>query len=461
MHVFSNLYEMRAFSGHGRRRRYGYPRLKFTFLLLSLCFPIFCTAEATTRVKDVRIADHYGQLRVVFDLSSAVTHRVSVLKNPDRVVLDIDKCRVDDRLFPSRMRNNLLKGIRSNRKSGGRLRVVFDLNEAVTPTSFLLPPDDGKSHRLVVDLVAAVGKKRPGPVLSTQDKSTHLRDVIIAIDAGHGGKDPGAIGRGGSYEKHIVLSIAKRLKKLIDRERGMRAVLIRERDVFISLRQRIKKARAKNAEIFLSIHADAVVDRRVRGSSVYVLSQRGASSEEARILAKRENEVDGIGGVRFEDYDDTVNSTLVDLSKEKTIERSMYLAEDILQELKLVGKVSRKHVEQAGFMVLKSLDIPSVLIETAFISNPQEEKRLKSRTHQQKLAKAILQGLRRYCREHCDDDTLLANGSSRHVIRRGETLSEIAYRYRVDIFDIREANALRSDVIRAGQVLLIPASAGT
>ena len=448
------------FYGIGRCQRCGYPRLKLVFLLLLLSFPIFCTAEVT-KVKDVRIADHHGQLRVVFDLSSAVTHHVSVFKNPDRVVLDIDRCKADGKLFSPRMTGNLLKGIRHAQKFGEKLRIVFDLNKAVTPTSFLLKPAGGKGHRLVVDLVTVAKEKRAYPVLVAQEKPTRFRDVIVAIDAGHGGKDPGAVGRNGTYEKHIVLSIAKRLKKLIDRERGMRAILVRDRDTFIPLKQRIKKARRKNADMFLSIHADAAVDRRVRGSSVYVLSQRGATSEAARILAKRENEVDKIGGVSLEDRGDELKYVIVDMSQNKTIEYSMYLAEDILQELSLVGKVSRKRVEQAGFVVLKSPDIPSVLIETAFISNPREEKRLKSRAHQQKLAKAILAGLRRYCREHCPSDALLANGSSRHVIRQGETLSGIAYHYQVSIFDIRKANALRSDVIRAGQVLLIPASAGT
>lgn len=432
------------------------------FLLFLFCFPTLWAAEVA-KIKDIRIADRHHQTRVVFDLSSAVKHHVFALKNPDRVVLDIYKCKTNNKLAPPKIAGTLLKGMRYAQKSGKKLRIVFDLNTAVTPQSFLLEPDGDKGHRLVIDLTPTAIKNRTTPVLVANKKPTRFRDVIIAIDAGHGGRDPGAIGHGGSYEKDIVLSVAKRLKALIDKENGMRAVLIRERDTYITLRQRIKKASEKNADIFISIHADAAVDRRVRGSSVYVLSKRGATSEAARILARRENEVDKIGGVNLEGRDDSLKSVLVDLSQDKTIEYSIYLAEDILHELGLIGNVSRRHVEQAGFAVLKSPDIPSVLVETAFISNAQEEKRLKSRVHQQKLAKAMLKGLRRYCSEHCPSDVLLANvrESGKHVTRRGETLSGIAHRYQVNIMDIRKANKLRSNMIRAGQVLLIPASAGT
>ena len=444
-----------------RRQRYFF-LLPLVFLLFLPCLSTLSAAEVA-KIEDVRIADHQGHTRVVFDLSSTVTHRIFVQKNPDRVVLDIPACNANGKLASNQVAGALLKRMRHAQKPGGKLRIVFDLNTAATPKSFLLEPSGHKGYRLVVDLTAATGKNRIAPVQVAHEKPIRFRDVVVAIDAGHGGRDPGAIGRGGSYEKDIVLSVAKRLKKLVDREKGMRAILIRDRDTFIPLKQRIKKARKGSADMFVSIHADAAVDRRVRGSSVYVLSQRGATSEAARILAQRENEVDKIGGVSLEDRDDTLKYVLVDLSQNKTIEHSMNLAEAILRELSLIGNVSRNRVEQAGFVVLKSPDIPSVLVETAFISNPQEEKRLKSRAHQQKLAMAILKGLRRYCSDYCPGDTLLASTreSGKHVIRWGETLSGIAHRYQVSIVDIRKVNRLRSDVIRAGQVLLIPASTGT
>ena len=301
-----------------------------------------------------------------------------------------------------------------------------------------------------------------------QDAPASFRDVVVAIDAGHGGKDPGATGRGGTREKDIVLSISKRLKKLIDNEPGMRAFMIRSGDTFVPLRGRIEKASKQNADIFVSIHADAAVNRRAKGSSVYVLSQNGATSEAARILAKRENESDKIGGVSLENKDDVLKSVLVDLSQTATIDASIDLAEDILKELGQVGNILRDKVEQAGFAVLKSPDIPSVLVETAFISNPQEEKRLKTAEHQQKLATAILKGLRRYTKDHAPPNAILANvqnssSQATYTIKRGDTLSGIAIRYQVSLVDLRKVNGLRSDMLRVGQVLTIPATvtAGT
>jgi N-acetylmuramoyl-L-alanine amidase len=245
--------------------------------------------------------------------------------------------------------------------------------------------------------------------------------------------------------------------------------MIRNGDTFVPLRGRIQKASKQNADIFISIHADAAVNRRAKGSSVYVLSQNGATSEAARILAKRENEADKIGGVSLENKDDVLKSVLVDLSQTATIDASIDLAEDILLELGQVGNVLRDKVEQAGFAVLKSPDIPSVLVETAFISNPQEEKRLKTASHQQKLAVAILKGLRRYAKDHSPPNAILANNQSSgsahatYTIKSGDTLSGIAIRYQVSLVDLRRVNSLRSDKLRVGQVLKLPATvtAGT
>ncbi len=442
------------------------------FFLILFAFPVVGVAEVV-KITDVRIADRLSNTRVVFDLSSATNHKVFVLKNPDRLVLDIEHCNANGKLNISRVGGTLLKGMRYAQKSNEKLRVVFDLNTTVTPKTFLLAPTEGKDHRLVIDLASTTlvsaatasttNEKKPKPVLVIREAPASIRDVVIAIDAGHGGKDPGAIGRGGSREKYIVLAIVKRLQKLIAQEKGMRAVLIRDRDTFVPLRGRIKKASNKNADVFISIHADAAVNRKARGSSVYVLSQHGATSEAARILAQRENEVDKIGGVSLEDKDAVLKSVLVDLSQTATIDASVDLAEDILKELSKIGNVSRKRVEQAGFAVLKSPDIPSVLVETAFISNPKEENRLKTSTHQQALAQAIMKGLRHYLKDRAPIGTLLAsiNSSSTHTIRRGETLSGIAHQYQVRVIDIRRANALKSNVIRIGQVLTIPVSAGT
>ena len=436
--------------------------LRIVYFLIFLSLPTLGTTEIT-KVKDLRIADRQSKTRVVFDLSSAASHNIFVLKNPDRVVLDIQNCNANGKLAASRVAGTLLKGMRYAQKSQDRLRVVFDLNKRVTPQSFLLPPTKNKDYRLVIDFTSANQVNLTKPVIEVKKAPLNYRDVIIAIDAGHGGKDPGAIGRKGTREKDIVLSVSKRLKKIIDKERGMKAVLIRDRDTFIPLRGRIKRASGVDADVFISIHADAAVNSRARGSSVYVLSEHGATSEAARILAKRENEVDKIGGISLEDKDAVLKSVLVDLSQTATIDASIDLAQDILSELSKIGNVSRRQVEQAGFAVLKSPDIPSVLVETAFISNPHEEQRLKSSKHQQALAQAILKGVRRYFVDHAPNDALLANlgRTSTHTIRRGETLSGIANRYQVRVIDLRRVNELKSDKIRVGQVLTIPASTGT
>ena len=451
--IYTNLRDI--FSGMGGR----HPCLT---LLLLLSLPSFCAAEMT-KINDVRIADRQSYTRVVFDLSATAKHHIFVLKNPDRVVLDIEECDANGKLTSPRIAGTLLNGMRYAQKSGEKLRIVFDLTTTVTPKSFLLAPAQDKDHRLVIDLSSTTEENQTQPIIAVIEAPVNLRNVIIAIDAGHGGKDPGAIGRGGTREKDIVLSIAKRLKALIDKEKGMQAVLIRDRDMFIHLKGRKEKAKNIEADIFISIHADAARNRRARGSSVYVLSQRGATSEVARFLAQRENEADKIGGVSLEDKDPVLKSVLVDLSQTATIDASIDLADDILGELRGVGEVLRNRVEQAGFVVLKSLDIPSVLVETAFISNPQEEKRLKSSKHQQALAQAILKGVRRYLKDHAPSDAILANldRSSSHTIRRGETLSGIANRYQVNVVDLRKANELKTDVIRVGQILTIPALAGT
>ena len=441
------------------------------FLLL-LSFSSF-SATNLAKISDVRIADRAADTRIVFDLTSSVKHSVFILQNPDRVVLDIEQCNANGKLKSNRINGTLVKDLRYSQKTHEKLRVVFDLNSRVSPKSFLLPPSNGKAYRLVIDLTSstAVASKadtskitnpKVEPVVAMQTEPKMYRDVVVAIDAGHGGKDPGAIGRGGTREKDIVLSISKRLKKLIDQEPGLQAFLIRSGDTYVPLRGRIKKASKKNADIFISIHADAAVNRRAKGSSVYVLSQNGATSEAARILAKRENESDKIGGVSLENKDDVLKSVLVDLSQTATIDASIDLAEDILKELGQVGNILRDKVEQAGFAVLKSPDIPSVLVETAFISNPQEEKRLKTSKHQKKLATAILKGLRHYAKNHAPPNVILANvqnstSQATYTIKRGDTLSGIAIRYHVRLIDLRKVNGLRSDVLRVGQVLTIPA----
>lgn len=418
----------------------------------------------TALVTGVRVAAGRGTTRVVFDLTAPVAHHVFALHDPERIVVDLDRTTLFAIPEALSLKGTALRSVRYG-KQGQGLRIVFDVSGGLVPKSFVLPPSESLGHRLVVDLRPSGTRREARPAKSTRQSARPVepalrvrRDLVIAIDPGHGGKDPGATGRRGTREKDVVLSIARRLKALIDKEPGMRAVMTRDQDVFIPLRGRISKARRYKADIFVSIHADAARNRSARGASVYVLSPRGATSEHARWLAQNENKVDLVGGVSLGDKDEVLKSVLLDLSQTATLEDSFELAGEILKQLKRVGRVRSKRVEQAGFVVLKSPDIPSVLVETAFISNPSEERRLRKRSHQEALAKAILSGLKDYLRSNAPPDTRLASiRGSRHVIRKGETLSTIASRYRVGLGRLRRVNALHGDRIRVGQVLTIPA----
>ncbi len=412
-------------------------------------------ALAQARVEGVRLWAAPDHTRVVFDISAPLEHELFALEGPDRVVVDLADARLRAALEQVDLKDSLIHGIRSAPRNGDDLRVVFDMAKAVRPKSFLLKPNEEYGHRLVIDLYDPA-RQDAGPV-KVADRGGP-RERVIAIDAGHGGEDPGARGHRGTLEKEVVLSIARRLARLVEREPGMRAVLVRDGDYYISLRERIEKARAHRADMFVSIHADAFRDRRAHGSSVYVLSRHGASTEAARWLAERENAADLVGGVSLDDKDDLLASVLLDLSQTATIEASMNVAERVLDHLERIGRVHKDEPGQAGFVVLKSPDIPSILVETAFISNPAEERKLRNARHQQRLARAMLRGIRAYWQRKAPVGSVWA--AREHVIRRGETLSSIARRYQVNLQTLRSANDLNGDLIRAGQVLRIPARGG-
>jgi N-acetylmuramoyl-L-alanine amidase len=379
---------------------------------LSLALAAFgALAAKPVTIKDVRLWAGPDSTRLVFDLSAPAEHSLLTLNNPDRVVVDIPAGVLqNERALPAGQ--GFVKQLRAASRPNGDLRVVVDLTEPAEPKSFSIGPQQSYGHRLVLDLTPskkqAAAKPAAPPKVVKAAADAHGRDIIVAIDAGHGGVDPGSIGKRGTYEKHVTLAIARRLKERIDREPGMRAVLTREDDTFVELRERIRRARRHQADMFVSIHADSYTDRSVAGSSVYVLSARGASDESARWLADRENAADLIGGVKLDDKDSVLASVLLDLSQGASMSASIDAADKVMNELYKIGNVTKRGVKHAGFLVLKSPDIPSLLVETAFISNPTEEARLVDPKHQQRLAEAIHAGVRSYFYSNPPPGTLIA-----------------------------------------------------
>ena len=432
--------------------RAGLKRTAWVLLLVGLALP----AWAEVQVKGVRMWPAPDNTRLVFDLSDPVDHTLFTLKAPDRIVIDLKDAQYPGQLPGFDFSKSYIKNIRYAARKDKAVRFVLDLNAQVRPKSFVLKPHGEYGHRLVIDLFDAE-QAAPLKSLPSQDtRPERAREVIIAIDAGHGGEDPGALGRKGTREKDVVLAIARKLERLLQQEPGMKPVMIRDGDYYVGLRDRVEKARQYQADLFVSIHADAFNDHRARGSSVYVLSDRGASSEAARFLAESENSADLIGGVSLDDKDDLLKLVLVDMVKNSTIEESHDVAARVLRDLRHVNTLHKNRVEQAAFRVLKSPDVPSILIETAFISNPEGERKLRSSRHQQALANAILSGIRSYFHTNPPPGTVLASRPTRHVVNRGDTLSEIAARYRVSVGTLRRHNGLRSDRLKVGEVLHIP-----
>ena len=435
------------------------------FILLN-CLIFFSTSvfAKTVTVDNVRVWAAPDSTRVVFDVSGPVKHKLFSLNKPHRAVIDLKNTTLKKNTTQPKALDKYLKGIRSGARNKNDLRIVLDLKKQIKYKIFQLQPNKHYGHRLVIDLFDAeirqVKKEQTRKEIKKETQQpAKLRDVIIAIDAGHGGDDPGAKGPSGVYEKNVVLKIAKSLAEVINKERGMRAVLIRKGDYYIKLRNRIEKAREYKADLFISIHADAFRDPKVRGSSVYVLSKKGASSEAAKWLAEKENSSDLIGGVSLENKDDLVASVLLDLSQTASLEASIDIADRILKGLRTVGRVHKRNVQSAPFAVLKSPDIPSILIETAFISNPIEEKKLTNSKHRKKMSNAILIGLKGYFRDFAPEGSLLS--SRKHIIERGETLSTIAQLYRISPNILRKYNSLQGDFVRAGQTIIIPRNSGT
>ncbi|HSX61219.1 MAG TPA: N-acetylmuramoyl-L-alanine amidase [Tahibacter sp.] len=421
------------------------------------------SAGQAAEVKALRVWASPDSTRAVFDVSGPLEYKLFELANPDRIVLDIKNSTLAEGVSAPAAKG-LLGTVRLGKQGKADLRVVFDLPQGVRPKSFLLPPADKFGHRLVIDLFPKT-KARREVVKSVDDVVPgDGRKVVVAIDAGHGGDDPGAIGASGTHEKSITLNVAREVAKLVDAQPGMKAHLVRDGDYFIPLKDRYKKAREAKADLFVSIHADACPGAcGARGASVWVLSPRGATSEAARWLAAKENGADLVGGVSLDDKDDTLAAVLLDLSQGATMEASAAIAQIVLKALGRIGPTHRGYVEKANFVVLRSPDVPSILVETAFITNPAEEKRLTDPEHRGKLAAAVVEGIKTYFTQTPPPGTWFAanstgrRGPSEHVVARGETLSGIAARHRVSIGALREANRIAADgSVRAGDVLDIP-----
>lgn len=404
--------------------------LKFAAASLTLWVTkVGAGGTAITSILAVRVWPAADYTRITLEHNQPIEFSSLLLKDPDRLVIDLDGVEFNAVLqsLPSKILDNdpYIKLIRAGRNRPGVVRLVIELKAEVKPQIFSLQPVGEYGHRLVLDLypaqpidplMALLDQKKSLPAdtetvaekpeTKPEAKPTQQADntptpevsrlITIMLDPGHGGEDPGAIGRGGSYEKNVTLAVAKRLKAKIDAVPNMRAVLTRDGDFFIPLNQRVEKARRIRADLFVSVHADAFIKPTARGSSVFVLSENGASSSAARWLAKKENDADLIGGVNIRAKDPYLARTLLDLSQTATNNDSLKLGQAVLGELRHINTLHKGQVEQAGFAVLKAPDIPSILIETAFISNPEEEKRLNDEDYQEHMANAILKGLRRY-----------------------------------------------------------------
>lgn len=448
------------------------------FVVLTLgCVAV--TIAAPTIVTSARVWESPDSTRLVFELSGPVEHTLLTLDQPDRLVLDLKNAKRKANLTQLDLKNSPIKSVRAAPRNGNDYRIVLDLKGKVHPKSFLLPANEQYGNRLVLDLYT----KAPGtqelvkpqvaqptkPTEVTQINPNAKREIVVVIDPGHGGEDPGAIGPGKVREKDIVLAISKDLRDLINKQQGYKAYLTRETDYYIGLRKRSSVARERNADLLISVHADAFVRSQARGASVFALSENGASSETARWLAQKENSADligGDGGVRLDDKDEVLAGVLLDLSSTASLKASLGVGDHVLRSLGRLSHLHKNNVQQAGFVVLKSPDIPSILVETGFISNPEESRRLNTRQYQKQMAQAISTGVSRYFDNAPPPGTWVAWNKQQkqdvaarsYIVQKGDTLSVIAFRNAVSVDLLRQLNGLRSDRLSPGQALRLPSS---
>ena len=372
-------------------------------LNLLLASPLFTLpfAAHATQIRNARLWRSDDKLRLVFDLSGPVQYKTFTLSAPERLIIDLSGAGLSGDFTQLALKNSGITSIRSGHFGKGDTRIVLDLAAPMQLNSFLLPPQDGQGHRLVLDLTSATQAPRqiaaePAPLV---DKAHPKRDIIVVVDPGHGGKDPGAVGSKGQREKDVVLSIAQLLAKRLKREKGFDVKLVRNDDFFVPLRKRVEIAHKHNADMFISVHADAAPRITASGASVYALSEGGATSATARFMAQRENGADLLGAtslLNLKDKDPMLAGVILDMSMNATIASSLQLGSSILGSLEGITSLHQKRVEQAGFAVLKSPDVPSILVETGFISNARDSARLVTTRHQQAVADGLFEGLKKY-----------------------------------------------------------------
>lgn len=434
-------------------------------LTLCLCLLPSQLLADPSEVDGIRFWQSPDKTRVVFDMSNQPDHKLITLKNPDRVVIDIKKGKLGLDLNKVNINSTLINRIRSHySEENEKLRLVFDLKRAVEPNSFTLSPIQNVGNRLVVDLVEVTDAK-PASKVVKRTADVKKDSILVMVDAGHGGEDPGATGYHGTKEKLVTMNIAHKVVDSINKQAGMRAMLSRTGDYYLSLRKRTEKARKQGVDLFISIHADAFRSPKVRGASVWVLSDKGADSEVGSWLETRENDADLLGGVEsvaLNQYEADVAEVLLKIQTEHSVRLSHAIAANVINELATITPVHSPKPKSASFIVLKNPAVPSILIETGFISNSADERNLRSVKFQRKIANSITRGVHNYFNKNTPIGVRMAalnlpdNGPTTHRVSSGETLSHIAQRYGVSLAQLRRTNKLKGDRLLIGKSLIIP-----
>ncbi len=449
-------------------------RLYLLLILLVLC-PALTLAAVVESVRAVPSAEF---TRLVFELDQGLEHQIFTLENPDRVVIDFSGTRLDGDLDTLVLAGTPIAKIRSAARNNTDLRVVLDVQGKVQPRSFLVAANAEHGDQLIIDLYGqnASPSTAPAPAepeqrvasVSASDVNEAKRDIVVAISAGHGGEDPGAIGVNRLREKNVTLAISREVESMINGMPGYRAVMIRDGDYFIGLRERTQLGHEHNADLYIAIHADAHENKSASGSTIYALSANGATSEQARLLAEKENAADligGVGSVSLDEYDEMLRGVLIDLSMNASVQTSLEIGDKVIRSLSDVIHMRRDNVEQAAFVELKSADIPSLLVEAGYITNTRDAKNLDSPAWRRNFAGALTQAITQWFYERPPQGTWVAwqkdNGGiipATYTVKRGDSLSEIAERYSVSMAALKFANELEGNSIQVGQVLTIPSA---